>query len=363
MYNWDSPWEECVLVGRKSIPDSWATFVFLLSLGFLALEWSLAPVSRMPLWLGWTVSLVVERWTSITMSQRSKASNPSIRSSSSKELMSDSVELWETDVCFLPIQLHGKYVPLPQIHKTLPEVDFESSRSPAKSESWNKASSTKLCRVSHITVLPVFLCDECMRSNVLIVCHMLLSISSPHEQVSSQTIKYQAFQYVLSINISEQLVSKQWTIIGLLPLMIILITASLSSKMCNCASHWAELVFVTTWSRSDNWSTSRLPFFFHLVVEYRKQFPGPWVDDFILFEECITFITTPASNDRISDSVELSDTDVCFLHIQLMGTNVRLPKIHEIPPRLMQRSPAKSESWNQPNRQCWAMLPAWQHCR
>ena len=32
-----------------------------------------------------------------------------------------------------------------------------------------------------------------------------------------------------------------------------------------------------------------------------------------------------------SDSVALCETEVCFLHIQLVGTNVRLPKMHRIP--------------------------------
>ena len=66
---------------------------------------------------------------------------------------------------------------------------------------------------------------------------------------------------------------------------------------------------------------------------------GLVVGDVVLFDERNTSITTsqkskasspsilnPASNDIISDSVELWDTDVCLLHIQLMGTNVRLPK-------------------------------------
>ena len=35
-----------------------------------------------------------------------------------------------------------------------------------------------------------------------------------------------------------------------------------------------------------------------------------------------TSILNPASKEMISDSVELQDTDVCFLHIQLIGTNV-----------------------------------------
>ena len=43
-------------------------------------------------------------------------------------------------VCFLHIQLKGTTVRLPTIQKILPEVDFESSRSPEKSESWDKTS-------------------------------------------------------------------------------------------------------------------------------------------------------------------------------------------------------------------------------
>ena len=39
----------------------------------------------------------------------------------------------------------------------------------------------------------------------------------------------------------------------------------------------------------------------------------------------------PVSREIISDSVELWETDVCFLHIQLIGTNVWLPKTHNVP--------------------------------
>ena len=126
--------------------------------------------------------------------------------------------------------------------------------------------------------------------------------------------------------------------------MIILITASLSSKMYNRASHWKELALVATWPRFDNCSTFWLPFFVNLVLWSCKLFPSaPLVDDFSLFDECNTSITTshksragipstrkPASTETISDFVELWDTDVCFLHIQLVGTNVRLPKMQKI---------------------------------
>ena len=38
-----------------------------------------------------------------------------------------------------------------------------------------------------------------------------------------------------------------------------------------------------------------------------------------------------ASKELISYSVELCETDVCFLHIQLIGTYVLLPKTHNVP--------------------------------
>ena len=136
MYNWDSPWEECVLVGTWSTSLNWSTSCRLLTFWVLALEW----------WLvcfGWTL-LLVERHTSITecqrSSQRSRADNPSIRNPASREMISDSMELWETAVCFLHIQVTGTNVLLPKVHKTPPEVDLESWRSPAKSEAWNKPS-------------------------------------------------------------------------------------------------------------------------------------------------------------------------------------------------------------------------------
>ena len=79
-----------------------------------------------------------EEWNnSITESQRSSGGIPSVRKPASREIISASVELCETDVCFLHIQLIGTNVWLPNMHKSPPDVNFESSRSPAKSESWN----------------------------------------------------------------------------------------------------------------------------------------------------------------------------------------------------------------------------------
>ena len=74
---------------------------------------------------------------------------------------------------------------------------------------------------------------------------------------------------------------------------------------------------------------------------------------------------SPVSKEMISDSFEMWETAVCFLHIQLIGTNVWLPRTHNVPPEAdfeSSRSPAKSESWNSPSLHYWAVLPTWQYC-
>ena len=58
-----------------------------------------------------------------------------MRKPASREITSTSVELCETEVRFLHIQLVGTDVRLPEMQRIPPDVDFESSRSPAKSES------------------------------------------------------------------------------------------------------------------------------------------------------------------------------------------------------------------------------------
>ena len=58
-----------------------------------------------------------------------------MRKLASREITSASVELRETEVLFLHIQLIGTNVSLPKMHKSPHDVDFDSSRPPAKSES------------------------------------------------------------------------------------------------------------------------------------------------------------------------------------------------------------------------------------
>ena len=109
-----------------------------------------AQVSPELVWPSWMLSLVA-RSTSITMSHMSRAStgSPSIRRASRK-MISDSVELSKTDV-FVSCTSNW----LEQIHKTPPEVDFESSRSLAKVWLLKQTHSAVPCRVSHMTMLTI----------------------------------------------------------------------------------------------------------------------------------------------------------------------------------------------------------------
>ena len=60
--------------------------------------------------LGCSILFGTERNTSITTSQRVRAGIPSMRKPESTEMISASVELCETEVCFLHIQLIGTNV-------------------------------------------------------------------------------------------------------------------------------------------------------------------------------------------------------------------------------------------------------------
>ena len=73
----------------------------------------------------------------------------------------------------------------------------------------------------HSNIACIHMCDECKRSNAPNVCDKLLSISLPHEQVCSQTTKYQVYHYVPSIDMSEQIVSKMWTILQLIHFLLL----------------------------------------------------------------------------------------------------------------------------------------------
>ena len=151
--------------------------------------------------------------------------------------------------------------------------------------------------------------------------------------------------YLIRILVSKLIVSNNhskaalWIletclIVGLLPLIIILITASLSSNTLQQSFLMRKL---DVWGNKVNIiqnieHSSRL----HVILITVNNGFSPVFQE---SESCFQGLkqSEPINQVRvsiqpqscvqgmISDSVELCETEVCFLHIQLVGTNVWLP--------------------------------------
>ena len=130
-------------------------------------------------------------------------------------------------------------------------------------------------------------------------------------------------------------------IVGLLHLRIILITASWSSNTYNKTSWWERL---DVWKNKVNmiqnidhsmrlWIVWGADANFSVLFGSDACFRERQQSDPINRWAGIPSNLNPASKEMISDSVELCETEVCFLHIQLLGTKVWLPKTHEVPTR------------------------------
>ena len=158
--------------------------------------------------------------TATIRSHKSSAGIPSNLYPASKEMISDSVELCETEVCFLHIQLIDTNVWLPKVHNVPPVVDFESSWSPAKSESWNSPSLHCLAVFPDSTVC-IHMYDECERSNEIIVCNRLWSILWLPLQVCSPSTECLVFQLMPRKSISIQFVSMLLTILRRISILLL----------------------------------------------------------------------------------------------------------------------------------------------
>ena len=120
--------------------------------------------------------LFVERNTSITTSQKSTTGNPSIRNPASQEMISDSVELWDTDVCFSHIQLMETKDRLPKTHKIHPRLILSpQGRQRNLSLGMNPIDNAEPC-YTHDNVVGRHLCGECGKSILSIACRKLRSI-------------------------------------------------------------------------------------------------------------------------------------------------------------------------------------------
>ena len=66
-----------------------------------------------------------------------------------------------------------------------------------------------------------------------------------------------------------------------------------------------------------------------------------------------------------SASVLLCETAVCFLHVELIGTNVRVPKMRNMPPDVdleSVKTSAKTGSWKRPRLHSDEVFSTWQYC-
>ena len=111
---------------------------------------------------------------------------------------------------------------LPKIHKIQPEVDLESWRSPAKSESWTSLSLHSLAVLpTHDNIVCIHMCDECKKANGPSICHKLRSIWWLLVQVCSLTIEYRVFQYVPSMSILGRSESILLTILPRISMLLV----------------------------------------------------------------------------------------------------------------------------------------------
>ena len=169
MCNWNSLWEECVCV------DEYVNHIGQL------LNFSLSLFSFLQCCL-----CLCNVTLQFLCNQISRAISPSMRNPASKEMISDSLELWDTDVVFLHIQLTGTKCSTFEDAQNPPlRLILSSQKSPAKSEFWNEP--TRQCQAvltPHPNIVEGCLCGESMTSILPIVCHMLSSIWWRIEQIS-----------------------------------------------------------------------------------------------------------------------------------------------------------------------------------
>ena len=133
-------------------------------------------------WFVWgqTTGLPVLSWfgvvfprTKTIRSPESRAGSPSNLNPASNEMISDSAELWDTDVCFLHIQLVGTIVLLPKKKKrlSLKLILSHQGRQQSQSLGINPIDNAEPC-CPHDNIVGSHLCDECKKSILLVVCHM-----------------------------------------------------------------------------------------------------------------------------------------------------------------------------------------------
>ena len=142
--------------------------------------------------------------TETIRSHKSRARIPSNLNPTSKEMISDSVEQCETEVCFLRIR-HYENVWIPKMHNVPREVDFEPQNLPHN----RRLETVPVCIVwkyyPQSDTVCIHMCDECMKSIDSGVC---VTSFGPFRNRPCKFIYWsknnEVFQFVPTFNISEQ---------------------------------------------------------------------------------------------------------------------------------------------------------------
>ena len=148
------------------------------------------------------------------LSKRSRPGIPSMRKPASREINSASVELCETEVCFLHIQLMGTNVPKCTEFQLMLTLSIQSLLQNQSLEII-QICIVVLCFL-HDNGACIHMCDECRKSTV----QTFITCFGPFRDRTSKFVKYRVYQYELSIDISDQSVSKLLTILQLIQFIL-----------------------------------------------------------------------------------------------------------------------------------------------
>ena len=171
-------------------------------------------------------------------------------------------------------------------------------------------------------------------------CSMNVTLLSPHPIIQKQVVRPYSIQHPTKIiSVSVELCDTD---------VSLLFEFGCASQTVTCLASFFRCCGIGWWFSSVCWSQ----YFNHRI---------PWIES----NQTIHSQSSIQRND-----FALSGTVVCWrshLTHPTYGDNVRLPKKHKIHHErfwfLHLQSLQQSLSWNNPNRQCWAVLPTWLCCR
>ena len=140
----------------------------------------------------------------------------------SQEIISDSVELCETAVCFLHIQLIGTNMYDFQKCTMFLQKWISNLQDLPRNQSLETVPAcTVLQCYPHDNIVCIHMYVEYMKSIDSSVCHRLWSISLSIVQAYLLTINYKVVQFVPSISISEQFGSIHVAILQLISFLLL----------------------------------------------------------------------------------------------------------------------------------------------